>query len=469
MKKIGLPLRLKSFQVKVTLALILSMAFIGAMSSLLVYKFALNSQFNQLRDKLKMVAQTASLMIDADSFLEVPMNKEGINSAQYKTIAEKLRKIKEANPPIRFIYTMAKTGDDGILQFIVDPDPLVESGKKKHLTSYPGDKYDASRFPEMLNAFNGATADKRILLDEWGAALSGYAPIKDKNGRAVAILGVDLMASDIYATQKEVSRRALFVLLLGFIFSISLGMLLSRRITNPIGKLVEGTRRISLGDLKYQVEVADGDEISELAKSFNRMTANLYESRRRIHNYFYSVIQSFARIVEARDHYTRGHSERVACYAEKIALKMGFSQEEGELLKETAILHDIGKLGIQESILNKKEQLTEKEWEEIYRHPIIGEDILRPVLLQKEMLGIVRHHHERFDGKGYPDKLRGENINLLAQILSVADAFDAMTSSRAYRDAFSREEAIEELKRNSGTQFNPKVVEVFLQILQEKK
>ena len=465
MKRIKI--QLKSFQVKVTLVLICSMFIIGTASIFLVYKFALKSQFNQLRDKLKMVAQTASLMIDADTLTQVPLDRDGINSEQYKAIVEKLKKIKQANAPIRYIYTMAKTDKGGILQFIVDPDPTAGTQKRKGLTAYPGDKYDASRFPDLLDAFNGPTSDKKLSIDEWGAALSGYSPIRDKDGKTVAILGVDLMAADVYLAQKEVRRRAIFVFGLGVIFSIFLGVLLSKRITKPIEKLLEGTRRITSGDLRYQVEVMNDDEISQLARSFNEMTSTLYESRRRIHNYFYSVIQSFARIVEARDHYTRGHSERVAGFAEEIAFKMGYSQDEVELLKETAMLHDIGKLGVQESILNKKDKLTEEEWEVIRRHPVIGEDILRPILLEKDMLIIIKQHHERFDGKGYPDRLTGNNINIFAQILSVADAYDAMTSHRAYRAAFSKEEAIEELKRNSGSQFNPKIVGVFIEILKK--
>ncbi len=171
--------------------------------------------------------------------------------------------------------------------------------------------------------------------------------------------------------------------------------------------------------------------------------------------------------IEAKDSYTRGHSDRVAEYAEKIALRMNFSREKAESLKKAALLHDIGKLGVQESILNKKDKLSGDEWEIIQRHPKIGEEILKPVLSDEEMLSVVRSHHERYDGKGYPDGLKGEAINLFAQIVSVADTFDAMTSVRAYRGALSKEAAIEEIKKNSGIQFNPKVVEVFLGILQE--
>jgi len=468
MKKIRLHFMFKSFKVRVTMALILSMLFVGALSNFCVYKFTLGAQFSQLRDKLKMIAQTAALMVDADKLVQVPLNRNGATSPQYIAIAERLKAVKEANRPIRFIYTMAKTDQQGILQFIVDPD-LVGTQKKKGITAYPGDKYNAARFPDLLNAFNGATSDSKLSLDEWGAGLSGYAPIKDKDGKVVAILGVDITAADVYNTQKSVRLRAIFVLLLGVVLSVILGILVSNRITGPLKKLLDGTRHISMGNLDYKVDVSGDDEISELADSFNKMIVSLYDSRRRIHNYFYSVIQSFARIVDARDKYTQGHSERVAEYSEKISRKLGFKQEDTELLKETALLHDIGKLGVQESILNKKEKLTEQDWEIIRKHPTIGEDILSPVLTQKEMLAAVRQHHERFDGKGYPNHISGKDIHIFAQVLSVADSYDAMTSSRAYRPALSKEKAIEEIKKNSGTQFNPKIVDAFLQVLSEEK
>ncbi|MFA4842391.1 MAG: HD-GYP domain-containing protein [Candidatus Omnitrophota bacterium] len=189
------------------------------------------------------------------------------------------------------------------------------------------------------------------------------------------------------------------------------------------------------------------------------------KSQEKLLRYFYIVAKSLVHIIEARDHYTKGHSEKVAAYAVKIARKMGFSEDGIELLEETAFLHDIGKLGIDEDILDKKEKLTDEEWEAIRRHPIIGEDMLRPITLRPELLTLVRTHHERYDGKGYPDKLTGDNISVFAAILSVADAYDAMTTEKPYRHAMTKEEAIEELKRCSGSQFNPKIVDIFLSII----
>ncbi len=447
--------------------LVLSFIFVSGLSNLLIHEFAIRSQFNQLRDKLMVIAQTAALMVDADLVLQVPLNREGVNSAQYKSIAEKLNKIKAVNPPIKSIYTMTKTGREGIWQFIVDPEP-VSKGKSASPTSYPGDKYDASRFPEMLKGFSGPSADKKLMQDEWGITLSGYAPVSDKNGKVVAILGVDIAAEDVYNTRKAMHHRGMIVLALGIFTSIALGLLISRRITDPIKKLVEGTRRIAAEDLQHRVKIKGNDEIKELADSFNRMAASLFESKIKLHDYFYRVVQSLIRILEAKDIYTQGHSERVSEYAEKIALKMRLPAQKVELLKKVAQLHDIGKLVIDEGILNKQDKLTGEEWKIIKGHPVTGEEILKPLFLDEEMMAVVRSHHERYDGKGYPDKISGTNISVFAQIISVADAYDAMTSARAYRLALSQEKAIGELKNNCSTQFNPQVVEAFLNVLQEE-
>lgn len=467
MKKIKILLR--SYRFKVTLVLILSMLLVGAMSDFLVYRYALNSQFNELRNKLMMVAQTAVLMIDPEMLREIPLSREGASTSPYNIIVGQLSKIKAANPTIKYIYIMAKTEKEGIWQFVADPDPLVQIKSKQKLTSFPGDTYNASRFPEMLKAFDGPSADKKLGVDEWGIFLSGYAPIRDKNGKAITILGIDITADQVYAVQRGIHKRAFLVLTLGIILSLVLGMFVSRRISDPIKKLVEGARRIGTGDLHYQVKIRGSNEINELADSFNQMAENLSESRNKILKYFYDVVQSMVRILEARDRYTRGHSERVAEYAKKIAAKMGFPKENVDLLTEIALVHDIGKLGIQESILNKKGKLTEEEWDTIKRHPVIGEDILRPVIFNKELLAVVRGHHERYDSKGYPDQLSGDNINIFAAILFVADAYDAMTSERPYRPALNKQEAIAELKANSGTQFHPKVVDAFLEILKEEE
>ena len=460
---------LTTFQARITIIFIVSMLFIAVLSNFLIYQYTLQSQFNNLRRMLMATAQITALTIDTNTLMSVPLRKSGVDSRQFKQIADKPNKVIETNPLIEDIYTMKKTGVEGRWQFIVDPQLADEEQLAEGISNFPGDFYDASRFPEMMKAFDEPAADKQLLVDEWGVTISGYAPIRDSKGKAIAMVGVDVAADDVYALQMGVRHRALYVLFLGILLSFLLGLVISGWISKPIKQLALGTQHIADGDLEYQVKAKGADEIKTLASSFNNMAQSLREARKKLHSYFYRVIQALIRIMEAKDPYTRGHSERVAEYAQKIAQRLGLSTEQVEMVKESAVLHDIGKLGIDEKVLDKPGKLTDKEWELLRKHPALGVTLLKPVLLSEDMERAIRGHHERLDGKGYPDHLDSAHIHLFAQIIAVVDAYDAMTSTRAYRKAMTKEYAIKELKKNEGKQFDAKIVEVFIDILKKEK
>jgi HD-GYP domain-containing protein (c-di-GMP phosphodiesterase class II) len=316
----------------------------------------------------------------------------------------------------------------------------------------------------MLKDFTAPSADQELQSDAWGVTLSGYAPIFGKDGNAVAILGVDILANDIERMQQEIKRRMAVVLLSGVLFCCGLGILIAGSVSGPVRKLTEGTRQLAEDNLDYRVRVRSRGEIGELADSFNEMAASLSESRRRLRNYFFKVTQSLVRALEAKDPYTQGHSERVANLARKIAVEMGVSPDKADLIWCVSELHDIGKLMIHENILNKKEKLDLEEWKVLREHPAAGEKILEPVL-DEELLRVIRSHHERVDGTGYPDGLKGEQIDLSSQIVSIADAYDAMTSVRSYRKPLTSEDAVREIKRVSGTQFRPEVVTALFKVI----
>jgi putative nucleotidyltransferase with HDIG domain len=177
---------------------------------------------------------------------------------------------------------------------------------------------------------------------------------------------------------------------------------------------------------------------------------------------YLKTITSLALIIDARDPYTKRHSENVTRYSLTIAREMGLNLEQTEILKRAGLLHDIGKIGIRDDILLKPGKLNQDEFAQIKTHSLKGEEIIRALPFLKEVAVLVRHHHERFDGNGYPDGKKGENIVLGSRILAVADTFDAMTTDRPYRKGLALETAKEELKRNKFTQFDPQVVEFFL-------
>lgn len=193
--------------------------------------------------------------------------------------------------------------------------------------------------------------------------------------------------------------------------------------------------------------------------------ARLYDLSKK---YFIRTVNALVAAIEAKDKYTQGHSYRVSKLAVMLAEKMGLTREQIDEIRVAGILHDIGKIGIPDAILNKPSKLTEEEFAQIRKHPLISNKILEPVGLPSKTMNAITWHHERWDGRGYPFGIMGDELSIEAQIISVADALDAMTSNRAYRKAMTEEEAIKEIVKCKDTQFSPKVVEVLLDLFRTK-
>lgn len=195
------------------------------------------------------------------------------------------------------------------------------------------------------------------------------------------------------------------------------------------------------------------------------INSKLQETYTTLEQAYLETIQTLRFSVEAKDSYTRGHSDRVSEYSTLIGRYLNLPENDLKTLQIGGLFHDIGKIGIPDAILLKETKLTDNEYSEIKNHPSIGAHILSNATIFKDMIPIVKHHHERYDGLGYPSKLKGESIPLLARITAVADAFDAMTSRRTYRNSLPLDIVKNELIKNKGTQFDPKIADVFLDIL----
>ncbi len=195
----------------------------------------------------------------------------------------------------------------------------------------------------------------------------------------------------------------------------------------------------------------------------------LQSSSRRNQMMFLNILQVMAKVLEAKDPYTKFHSENVAKYARQIGKRVGYSDRQLELIQIAGVLHDFGKIGIKEAVLNKPGSLTHAEYQTVKRHPVIAAAILEPIEELRPIIGDIRHHHEHFAGGGYPDGLEGEAIPLGARILAVADSYDAMTSSRSYHEPMSEEDSQGELVRCKGGQFDPDLVDAFLDVIQENR
>jgi len=223
------------------------------------------------------------------------------------------------------------------------------------------------------------------------------------------------------------------------------------------------------GGENHQASYSEDDEkiISVLAQQAALIWENTQlKIENETKNLYLETIQALISAVDAKDVYTRGHSQRVANISLSLGKQLALTQDELNILSYGAILHDIGKIGIKEEILNKPARLTREEFAVIQAHPEIGAEILEPIRFLQEAIGIVRHHHERYDGKGYPDNLKGEEIPFTARIVALADAWDAMTSQRAYRQAMSWQDACKEIINGTDSQFDPYIVKAFLQSYQ---
>lgn len=211
--------------------------------------------------------------------------------------------------------------------------------------------------------------------------------------------------------------------------------------------------------------IESGIKSIEQMKTIQKINEELRDKNDELEKAYLDTIGILRQTVEAKDPYTRGHSDRVSEFAVLIGTKMGLDEKTIHILKIGGLFHDIGKIGIPDSILLKESKLSDDEYSQIKNHPTIGAHILGNATVFQDIIPIVKYHHERYDGRGYPSQLAGTDIPLIARITAVADAFDAMTSKRTYRDSLPIEKVKEEIERCSGTQFDPEIEKLFLGIL----
>jgi HD-GYP domain-containing protein (c-di-GMP phosphodiesterase class II) len=249
----------------------------------------------------------------------------------------------------------------------------------------------------------------------------------------------------------------------------------SRNLTRPLKNFTAKALELAGGKFGAEVKISSKNELGELAQTFNYMSKQLMAYDLENHRLYESLEQGYletivalANSIDSKDAYTRGHSQRVGDVAVEIGRELALSETELKQLQFGGILHDIGKIGIVESILCKQSRLTDDEMAIMRGHPDIGDTIIKPISFLQAMRACVRSHHERWDGTGYPDKLSGEDIPLLARIVACADTFDACTSTRPYQKAMPLEQAMEILKKLSGVQLDPQVVDALRRVLQNK-
>ncbi len=284
---------------------------------------------------------------------------------------------------------------------------------------------------------------------------------------------VERPTADAFAPIRVMQNRTLTLSALAALVALAIGLAMSRRLTGPIQSLASVSSEIAEGNLAVRSDVRGADELAQLSSNFNNMAGSIEALVRRLRQalrqnqeLFLETIRTLAAAIDAKDPYTRGHSERVSSYSMAIAKHLGLTQDEVFRIRIAAILHDVGKLGIRDSILNKPGGLSEDEYRIMRRHPDIGAQIMTPIRMLKDIIPGIRNHHETWDGNGYPDGLAGEQIPIVARIIGAADTFDAMTTNRPYQRAMSLEYVLGKMRGMSGTRFDPQVVEALLAAVQ---
>jgi putative nucleotidyltransferase with HDIG domain len=290
-----------------------------------------------------------------------------------------------------------------------------------------------------------------------------YSTFPEVNWAVVAQRSLNQARAD--AGVNELNRQALAFVTVVVFAAILLGYFFAVGISGPIRGLAASTRAISRGEFHQRSPVRGASEISELAENFNKMAGDIEEYIERLkeaaeenRELFIGSIRMLAAAIDEKDPYTRGHSGRVAKYSSLVGRELGLSAEELDTLRISALLHDVGKIGVEDRVLKKPGSLTPEEFALMKQHTIKGANIMRPVSQLKEMLPGIELHHEHMDGRGYPYGLQGPQIPLMARIIGVADTLDAMTTNRPYQSAMDLDYALDKIKALAGTKFDAVVV-----------
>jgi putative nucleotidyltransferase with HDIG domain len=286
-----------------------------------------------------------------------------------------------------------------------------------------------------------------------------------RGGQDIGVVGVALPTSFITNATDTTRTNTLLLMGVAMLLVVLIGVVVAGRITQPIHALRDAALRVAAGNLQVKVPPSSRDELGVLTMSFNEMVDNLNQSKQDQLDTYNDTIEGWSRALDLRDHETEGHSQRVTAMAVELAQQMGMAGDELEHLRRGALLHDIGKIAIPDGVLLKPGPLSAAEREMINRHPDYAKNLLEQVDFLEPALAIPYSHHEHWDGKGYPQGLKGEEIPLAARVFAVVDVWDALTSDRPYRKAMSHEEAIAIIWNNKGTHFDPEVVDEFLQLV----
>jgi len=388
-------------------------------------------------------------------------------------------------PKALFSYPLRSRGSEvwGSLHGVLDlgslQDKLGENTYTGYLVSVVNEDGDAvlSSIPSLRKMNLSASplvrnflySPQRITLaydhpvdEDAGEVLGSMAPVRVFNWGVL----MERPTSAAYAPVRVMKTRTFGFTAVAALISLGIGFTLSRRLITPLQNLASTTSQIAEGNLAVRATVRGqdllGSNFNNMASNIEALVRKLKKALRQNQELFLETIRTLAAAIDAKDPYTHGHSERVSSYSMAISRHLELNQEEVFRVHIAAILHDVGKLGVRESILNKPGGLSDEEFEVMRQHPSIGAQIMSPIRMLKDIIPGIRNHHETWDGTGYPDSLEGEQIPMVARIIGVADTFDAMTTTRPYQQAMTLDYVLAKMRSMSGSRFDPVVVEAFM-------
>lgn len=365
-------------------------------------------------------------------------------------------KIKSSNQDIEYIAVISPASEI-----------LVHSEIEK-----AGQKFSPEEGPVIRKTEDGMVM--REIRGKSGSLFEMSTPVvfMNKNLGSV-ILGINKSA--LVAAQRDARRKMLSVFAVILILGMVGSLFLSSFMTRPVQELSKGVAELKQGKRSQPLRVYSHDELGRLTESFNEMTAlitaqrdKLNKSAQDLEEAYIATIRVLAAAIDARDNYTLGHSTRIAQLSLELGRELSFSKEELEDLEIACLFHDVGKIKLPDSILLKAGRLDAPEHREMQRHSEYGAEILSKSSSLLKYIPAVRHHHECYDGTGYPDGLAGDKIPLAAAIISLADVYDAMTSDRPYRKALAEEDARRKIREMAGRQFHPDLALKFVKLLEKK-
>ena len=429
-----------------------------------------------IQQRMLDIANCASGSINGDDLGS--LTAEDIGSPKYMKIYDALSVFRD-NVELEYVYSIKSEGH-GVFVLTIDTtldDPAAF-----------GDRVEYTDALNMAARGTGAVDDVPYE-DAWGRFYSAYSPVFDSSKEVAGIIGVDFSEEwfnrQLTAETIRIMLIFLAVLLCTLIISMIISFSMVRGITNPLKKMTDIAQKYREGDFSEKMDVGGSEEITDLSAALSSMAESLKDKMAILQSVqvtlseevenktsenkmlMVQVVQALAGAIDAKDVYTNGHSGRVAKYSREIAKRYGYSERKQEEIYVTALLHDVGKIGVPDEVINKPSKLTDEEFALIKAHPRLGADILGNIQSMPNLKAGAHYHHERYSGGGYPDGISGKDIPELARIIAVADAYDAMSSNRSYRKALPQETVRAEIEKGKGTQFDPAFADIMLTMIDE--